>query len=223
MPPTTRRTGRRAVSSSVQAAALSMRGRGTAPSTMWDSDEDYDSEDCAGMPMPERVSSKLRSAVHRAWVDLEDRNGYFPHDNMHDIATVEPTLESLAEFLVEVEESIIWWRESDPRYAGTGRTDAQTLAHIYRALKTDDRPIGTRMVLELKMICDTYVVLYRGARSLDLATDMEVRPRRTSSRADARATRTQRSEQTTGEALVQRLEALKFVIDAALSENGEHF
>lgn len=190
---------------------------------MFDSDEDYDSDECVEMPMPVRVSSKLRSAAKRAWLDLEDENGYWPHDTKHDLATVEPTLEALADFLVEVGESIVWWRESDPIYSGPGCTDAQTLGSVYRALNLRDQPIGTRMVLELKMICDTYVVLYRGPRELDLARDIEVRCGRTSSRAETRATGARRSEQTTGEALARRVEALKLAIDASLAENGEHF
>jgi hypothetical protein len=56
----------------------------------YDSDEDYDSENCSELPLEERVSSKLSSVLNNAWVDLEDEDENYPHDHKHDLATVEP-------------------------------------------------------------------------------------------------------------------------------------
>ena len=133
----------------------------------------------------------MRSALHAAWVDLSDDDFYFPHDNDHNMETVEPTLQGLADFLVEVQEALVWWRESDSRYRGTAHTDVETLWHIYYALVKDDRVIGMRAVLELKMIADTYVALYRGldAHRLTLGTSLLVRRVRMSSGVEERGTR----------------------------------
>ena len=233
MAPITRSVSFRSTASNVQGAALSILRAPLAqpPSRvalqnfdgLYHSDEDYDSDQCTELPLSDRVSSKLRSAAHAAWVDLMDDDGNFPHDDGHNLATVESTLEALAEFLVEVEEALVWWRETDTRYGGTGRTDTQTFGHMYRTLAKHGRKIGTRMMLELKMICDTYVSLYRG---LDehrrmLGTSLLVRRVRTSSAAEARATRMELTEQTTGEQLLQRLEVLKQKIDATLVQCGE--
>ena len=223
MPPTTRRAGRHSARLNVQATALSIQSRGIAASVMYNSDEDYDSDTCARMPLLDRVSAKLRSAVHAAWLDLEDEEGHFPHDHGHNLETVEPTLEALAEFLVEVEESILWTK--DVMNFSDAPSDVKTVCFIYQRLMKHDLHIGTRMVLELKMLCDTYVAVYRGldTHRHALGTLLFVRQVRTSSSsAEARATRMEPTDQTTGEALMQRVERLKLAIDMALTRCGEN-
>ena len=223
MPPTTRRAGRHNARLNVEAVALSIQSRGITSSVMYDSDEYYDSDTCARMPLFDRVSGKLRSAVHAAWLDLEDEEGHFPHDHGHNLETVEPTLEAVAEFLVEVEEGILWTK--DVMNFPDTPSDMKTVCFIYQMLMKHDLHIGTRMVLELKMLCDTYVAVYRGldAHRPALGTLLFVRQvRASSSSEEARATRMEPTEQITGEALVQRVERLKLAIDVALTRCGEN-
>lgn len=233
MPPITRKRNNRRASLLVQTAALSIQGRaGPASPTrgppdssydpkFYDSSEDYDSDVCLDQPLPQRVSSKLRSAIHAACVDLDDEEGYFPREIEHDLETVEPKLEDLAELLVEVEESIVWWKESDARLEPL--SDVDVLCHMYRTVKRGDKVIGPALLLELKMQLDTYYTLYRGLvkhRSA-LATSLLVRRVRKSHTDSGRATRCIPTEQTTGETLVVWLERLKQKVDAAVVKCGE--
>jgi hypothetical protein len=230
MPPSTRKTRSRRASLSVQRAAVSMhRGaaatHGPPDSTydpkFYDSNEDYDSDVCLEQPLKQRVSSKLRSAIHVAGVDLDDDEGFFPRDMEHDLETVEPKLEDLAELLVEAQESINWWRDVDARLAPM--SDVDVLCHMYRFVKRGDEVIGDALLLELKMQLDTYYTLYRGLvkhRSA-LASSLLVRRVRKSHTDSGRATRCVPTEQTTGEALVVWLEGLKQKVDAAVVKCGE--
>ena len=234
MPSTTRKKKRSSLA--VQATAMSIQGGGSvasntttttnaantaivsSPCEFYNSDKDYDSDADAQLSMAERVSSKLRSVLHNSWVDLEDENECYPHDMDHNLATVEPKMEELAEFLVDVEESLVWWKES-----AEGRkrfNDIEAWCNMFREVKKDDRFIGTRLLLELKMVIDTWVTLYRGLEKNRpaLEASLLVRPVRTSSDQP----RTEPTETTTGEALVRRMEVLKYKVDDALVKCGEH-
>jgi hypothetical protein len=139
----------------------------------------------------------------------------------HDLETVEPKLEDLAELLVEVEESINWWRDMDACLASL--SDVDLLCHMYRFVKQGDEVIGDVFLLELKMQLDTYHTMYRGLvknRSA-LATSLLVRRVRKSHTDSGRATRCIPTEQTTGEALVVWLERLKQKVDAEVVKCGE--
>jgi len=219
MPPTTRRQKR--IIGVLQDIANEAR-----PS--YDSDDGYDSDECLTQSMAKRVSSKLRSAIRASWFELEDEDENWPHDQKHDLTTVEPTLEALAEFLVEVEEAMIWWREIEMlqialAHGSDARTDVDLLCSIFRDLMKEDDNIGQRCLLELKLCVDTYVALYRylTKHRAVLDTTLVVRRRRSLSAAEGRATRCVPTQQTTGEALVVRLEQLKKSLDAALVRCGE--
>lgn len=181
----------------------------------WDSDEDYDSDFCVslGWPLDERGRSKLLSAIHGAWVDLADDDFYWPHDPDYDISTSEPTLEGLGSFLVEAEEAIAWFTEGTSSANGT----VERLIAVYHGLRKEDRAIGDRALLELRIICRTYVNVYteRDECKAQLPAMYVVRKVRSVS-ADAVQTET-----TTGEALVQRVCALKASVDTALEACGE--
>jgi len=251
MPPSTHKKTRS--SNKVQTTAMSIQGCGSAacttattttttnaantsmPCEFYNSDKDYDSDADAQLPMEERVSSKLRSMLHNSWVDLEDEDENYPHDMNHNLATVEPKIEELAEFLVDVEESLVWWKESSE---GRKRlNDVEAWCSMFRDIKKDGRKIGTRLLLELKLVIDTWVRLYRGIdyyhpelemsplfqrlrdqRRPALEASLLVRPVRT--RSDQ--PRTEPTETTTGEALVRRMEVLKYKVDDALVKCGEH-
>jgi hypothetical protein len=211
MPPTTRKRAR---------VLAGLREIENEPPLAYDSDV-YDSDECLDQPLPQRVSAKLKSAMHAAEFDLDDEEGWYPRDDEYDILSAEPNLEDLSELLVEVEEAIIWWKESDARHGSA--SDVEVLCGIYRDAKKHDEVIGPRLLLELKMNVDTYVAIYRGLEKHRdaLATTLLVRRVRTSNTAEGRATRCVPTEHTTGEALVVWLERLKQRVDAALVRCGE--
>lgn len=223
MPPTTRKQGWRR-SLTVQTNALSIQGRGSTAGTsststneFYNSDEDYDSDADAELSLADRASSKLRSLLHNSWVDLEDEEENYPHDKNHDLATVEPKLDDLAEFLVGVEESLVWWKES--AIARSTLSDVDAWCNMFREVKKDGRSIGTRLLLELKMVIDTWVRLYRGLEEHRPALEQSLLVRRV--RTKSTHERTESVVHTTGEALVQRMEALKQKMDEALNKCGE--
>lgn len=149
MPSTTRSTHRLTSRLTVQTAVLSIQGSVLAVSTTtgmdatYDSDEDYDSENCSELPLEESVSSKLSSVLHNAWVDLEDEDENYPHDHKHDLATVEPKLENLAEFQVDVEEAFVWWKESVT--VRNSLNDVEALYNMSILRETTSRRCVTRL------------------------------------------------------------------------------
>ncbi len=119
---------------------------------------------------------------------------------------------SLQDFVVEIEEVIIWCRQS----RRVVETDVQTICWMHRELRREDQLIGPRAVLELSMLVLSWVAYYRFVYDNGLLTEQPARVSRSNSRSGARAGRHARTVTTTTEALVQRLEALKASIDAAL-------
>jgi hypothetical protein len=172
---------------------------------------------------------QIRSLLHAAWNDLADVDDNFPHDEGHDLHTVTANLEGLAEFLVEIEEALAWFRETVPT---VDEDDVATLCRIHRTLsKTDaehgdergQRRIGPRALVELNMVALTYAELFRGvpANNPALAQVMLARDSRATSRADLRATRMLATESTLGETLVLRVERLHHALETALFECTE--
>jgi hypothetical protein len=182
---------------------------------LWDEDEDYDSDICVGLrwSLHDRTRSKLTSLIHAGMVDLDDADGNWPSEAGYDIATATPSLDDLQSFVVECEEVLVWCRQSRRAV----ETDVQTICYLHRELRKEDRLIGPRAVLELSMLVLTWITYYRSVYENGLLTEQPARASRASTRASLRAGRHARTVTTTTEALVQRLEALKASIDAALA------
>ncbi|MEI6355522.1 MAG: hypothetical protein WCP53_00290 [Verrucomicrobiota bacterium] len=251
-PPNWRRTRRQprppalALSSRTRSRTRSRTYRHSGPSLdrsayIFDSDEDYDSDMCADWALPARVSSKVRSALHAAWVALEDAEGNFPRDDSHDLTTVAPhahthmltrtltahtqvdaTLDDLAEFLTEMEEALNWFRAVVN--APDAESDAATLVRMHSALRVEKpdepapRPIGPRVLLETNLVALSFTALFRECEPAQLAASLRVRRVRTSLDPALREARMAPSEPTSGEALVCRAERLQAAVDAALAQ-----
>jgi hypothetical protein len=191
----------------------------------WDDEEDYDSDESValGIPLAQRARCKLLSAIHVGRVDVSDEDFEWPLDQDHDIETVDPTLKGFAEFLVELQEALVWYRLA----RGVQEDTIATLCHIYHTLSKQDahvasgkRNIGRAAVREIRGVLQTYADVYK----LDehrAALDAVVRLRRVrTSTTEDRATRYTQTRRTTGAALVQQAEELLRMVDLALEQCG---
>lgn len=189
---------------------------------LWDSDEDYDSDVCIGLgySLEQRARSKLLSALHGAWVDLADDDFAWPNEyDDYNITTAEPTLDMLGAFLVETQEAVAWLAEA----RGVSGSDAVSqLCEVYRELRKEDRVVGDRALIEVFIVSNAYVEIFREIDEFkaQLAAPMELRKVRVSA-APTTGTSSGGMETTTVEEVIRRMETLKANVEAALEACGE--
>ncbi len=182
---------------------------------LWDEDEDYDSDVCVrlGWSLEQRARSKLTSLIHAAMVDLDDDEGNWVTESGYEVLGTSPMREDLQNFVVELEEVLVWSRES----RRVVESDVDTIVWIFREMRKEGRVIGPRPVRDLLMLVDTWIMYYRYVYDNGLWTEQPARESRASSRASLRAGRHAQTETVTTESLVQRLEDLQASIREAFA------